>query len=169
MTSKKKIGAKKKKSTWKASSLVPTLACCPLELGSSTKKPASFPLVTLPRKSKNGGTGEAMGRKKDIEDRKNARRYTEKIIDFRHIPCYNCIVWRVFMVVSMTIKNADDALITALKSVCALYPEVTVSIKEQISPVDELKAEKVAIMKALENGTLKTFASMDEYEAAHGL
>lgn len=73
------------------------------------------------------------------------------------------------MVVSMTIKNADDALITALKSVCALYPEVTVSIKERISPVDELKAEKVAIMKALESGTLKTFASMDEYEAAHGL
>lgn len=73
------------------------------------------------------------------------------------------------MVVSMTIKNADDALITALKSVCALYPEVTVSIKEQISPIDELKAEKVAIMKALESGTLKTFASMNEYEAAHGL
>ena len=53
--------------------------------------------------------------KKDIEDRKNPRRYTEKIIDFRHIPCYNCIVWRVFMVVSMTIKNADDALKTDIK------------------------------------------------------
>lgn len=169
MTSKKKIGAKKKKSTWKASSLMPTLACCPLELGSSTKKPASFPFICAYPEKLYLGERAKLWVKKDIEDRKTPRRYTEKIIDFRHIPCYNCIVWRVFMVVSMTIKNADDALITALKSVCALYPEVTVSIKEQISPVDELKAEKVAIMKALESGTLKTFASMDEYEAAHGL
>lgn len=45
MTSKKKIGAKKNKRIWKASSLVPTLACCPLELGSSTKKPVSFPFI----------------------------------------------------------------------------------------------------------------------------
>lgn len=169
MTSKKKIGAKKKKSTWKASSLVPTLACCPLELGSSTKKPASFPFMYAYPEKLYLGERAKLWVEKDIEDRKTPRRYTEKIIDFRHIPCYNCIVWRGFMVVSMTIKNADDALITALKSVCALYPEVTVSIKEQISPVDELKAEKVAIMKALESGTLKTFASMDEYEAAHGL
>ncbi len=73
------------------------------------------------------------------------------------------------MVVSMTIQNADDALITALKSVCALYPDVIVSIKEQNSPADELKAERAAIMKAIDSGTLKTFASMDEYEAAHGL
>lgn len=169
MTSKKKIGAKKKKSTWKASSLVPTLAVTLWNLVQVQRDRRPSPLYVPTPKSFLGEPAKLWVEKKDIEDRKNARRYTEKIIDFRHIPCYNCIVWRVFMVVSMTIKNADDALITALKSVCALYPEVTVSIKEQISPVDELKAEKVAIMKALENGTLKTFASMDEYEAAHGL
>lgn len=60
MTSKKKIGAKKKKSTWKASSLVPTLACYPLELGSSTKRPASFPFMYAYLKIVLGGTGEAM-------------------------------------------------------------------------------------------------------------
>lgn len=169
MTSKKKIGAKKKKSTWKASSLVPTLAVTLWNLVQVQRNRRPSPLYVPTPKLHVGERAKLWVEKKDIEDRKNARRYTEKIIDFRHIPCYNCIVWRVFMVVSMTIKNADDALITALKSVCALYPEVTVSIKEQISPVDELKAEKVAIMKALESGTLKTFASMDEYEAAHGL
>ena len=168
MTSKKKIGAKKKKSTWKASSLVPTLAVTLWNLVQVQRNRCPSPLYA-PTPKLYVGERAKLWVKKDIEDRKTPRRYTEKIIDFRHIPCYNCIVWRVFMVVSMTIKNADDALITALKSVCALYPEVTVSIKEQISPVDELKAEKVAIMKALESGTLKTFASMDEYEAAHGL
>lgn len=67
MTSKKKIGAKKKKSTWKASSLVPTLACCPLELGSSTKKPVSFPFICAYPKIICGGTGEAMGKKKILK------------------------------------------------------------------------------------------------------
>ena len=67
MTSKKKIGAKKKKSTWKASSLVPTLACCPLELGSSTKRPASFPFICAYPKITCGGTGEAMGRGKILK------------------------------------------------------------------------------------------------------
>ncbi len=67
MTSKKKIGAKKKKSTWKASSLVPTLACYPLELGSSTKKPASFPFICAYPKNSRGGTGEAMGKKRILK------------------------------------------------------------------------------------------------------
>ena len=34
------------------------------------------------------------------------------------------------MVVSMTIQNADNDLISAIKSVCKLYPAVKVSIKK---------------------------------------
>ena len=47
---------------------------------------------------------------------------------------------------------------------CALHPEAKVSIKKQNSPADELKAEQAAIIEALDNGTLETFASMEEYE-----
>ncbi|AEE17078.1 hypothetical protein [Treponema brennaborense] len=70
------------------------------------------------------------------------------------------------MVVNMTIQNADNALVSALKSVCKLYPEAKVSIKKQSSHADELKAE---ILEEFHNGTLNTFASMDEYDVAHGL
>lgn len=73
------------------------------------------------------------------------------------------------MVVSMTIQNADNALISALKSVCKLYPTAKVSIKKQNSLADELKAEQAEILAEYNKGTLKTFSSMDEYEAAHGL
>ena len=34
------------------------------------------------------------------------------------------------MVVSMTIQNADNDFISAIKSVCKLYPAVKVSIKK---------------------------------------
>ena len=44
------------------------------------------------------------------------------------------------MVVSMTIQNADNDLISVIKSVCKLYPAVKVSIKKSIA--DELKADK---------------------------
>ena len=71
------------------------------------------------------------------------------------------------MVVSMTIQNADNDLISAIKSVCKLYPAVKVSIKKSIA--DELKAEQAEILSELEKGTLKTYSSMEEYEAANGL
>ena len=45
-----------------------------------------------------------------------------------------------FVVVSMTIQNADNDLISAIKSVCKLHPAVKVSIKKTIA--DELKAVK---------------------------
>ena len=45
------------------------------------------------------------------------------------------------MVVNMTIQNADNALVQALKSVCKLYLAAKVSIKKQNSLADELKAE----------------------------
>ena len=45
-----------------------------------------------------------------------------------------------FVVVSMTIQNADNDFISAIKSVCKLYPAVKVSIKKSIA--DELKADK---------------------------
>ena len=45
-----------------------------------------------------------------------------------------------FVVVSMTIQNADNDFISAIKSVCKLYPAVKVSIKKFIA--DELKADK---------------------------
>lgn len=73
------------------------------------------------------------------------------------------------MVVSMTIQNADNALLSALKSVCKLHPAAKVSIKKQNSLADELKAEQAEVLAEYEKGTLKTFSSMDEYEAAHGL
>ena len=44
------------------------------------------------------------------------------------------------MVVSMTIQNVDNDLISVIKSVCKLYPAVKVSIKKSIA--DELKADK---------------------------
>ena len=71
------------------------------------------------------------------------------------------------MVVSMTIQNADNDLISAIKSVCKLHPAVKVSIKKSIA--DELKAEQAEILSELEKGTLKTYSSMEEYEAANGL
>ena len=73
------------------------------------------------------------------------------------------------MVVSMTIQNADNDLISAIKSVCKLHPAVKVSIKKEKSIADELKAEKTEILSELEKGTLKTYSSMEEYEAANGL
>lgn len=74
-----------------------------------------------------------------------------------------------FMVVSMTIQNADNDLISAIKSVCKLHPAVKVSIKKEKSIADELKAEQTEILSELEKGTLKTYSSMEEYEAANGL
>ncbi|WP_303919992.1 hypothetical protein, partial [Treponema berlinense] len=74
-----------------------------------------------------------------------------------------------FMVVSMTIQNADNDLISAIKSVCKLHPAVKVSIKKEKSIADELKAEQAEILSELEKGTLKTYSSMEEYEAANGL
>ncbi len=41
------------------------------------------------------------------------------------------------MVVNMTIQNADNALLSALKSVCKLHPAAKVSIKKQNSLADE--------------------------------
>ena len=73
------------------------------------------------------------------------------------------------MTINMTIQNADNALISALKSVCKLHPEAKVLITKQKSLADELKAEQAEILAAYEKGTLQTFDSMDEYEAAHGL
>lgn len=73
------------------------------------------------------------------------------------------------MVVSMTIQNADNDLISAIKSVCKLHPAVKVSIKKEKSIADELKAEQEEILSELEKGTLKTYSSMEEYEAANGL
>lgn len=73
------------------------------------------------------------------------------------------------MVVSMTIQNADNDLISAIKSVCKLHPAVKVSIKKEKSIADELKAEQTEILSELEKGTLKTYSSMEEYEAANGL
>ena len=73
------------------------------------------------------------------------------------------------MVVNMTIQNADNDLISAIKSVCKLHPAVKVSIKKEKSIADELKAEQAEILSELEKGTLKTYSSMEEYEAANGL
>lgn len=73
------------------------------------------------------------------------------------------------MVVSLTIQNADNALLSAIKSVCKLHPSAKVSIKKQNSLAGELKAEQAEVLAEYEKGTLKTFSSMDEYEAAHGL
>ena len=73
------------------------------------------------------------------------------------------------MVVSMTIQNANNDLISAIKSVCKLHPAVKVSIKKEKSIADELKAEQAEILSELEKGTLKTYSSMEEYEAANGL
>ena len=71
------------------------------------------------------------------------------------------------MVVSMTIQNADNDFISAINSICKLYPAVKFSIKKSIA--DELKAEQAEILSELEKGTLKTYSSMEEYEAANGL
>lgn len=59
------------------------------------------------------------------------------------------------MVFNMTIHNADNALISAIKSVCKLHPAVKVSIKKEKSLADELKAEQAEILKEYEKGTLK--------------
>ncbi len=73
------------------------------------------------------------------------------------------------MIVNMTIQNADNALVQALKSVCKLHPAAKVSIKKQNSLADELKAEQQQVLESYKNGTLKTYSSMEEYESAHGL
>lgn len=73
------------------------------------------------------------------------------------------------MTVSLTIRNADKALISALKSVCKLHPEAQISIKKHYSLAEELKAEHQEILDSYSKGTLQTFDSMEEYEAAHGL
>lgn len=73
------------------------------------------------------------------------------------------------MVVNMTIQNADNALVAAIKSVCKLHPAAKISIKKENSLADELRAEQAEILREHEKGTLKTYASMEEYEAAHGL
>ncbi len=65
------------------------------------------------------------------------------------------------MVVNMTIQNADNALLSALKSVCKLQPAANVSIKKQNSLADELKAEQAEVLEEYEKGTLKTFSAMD--------
>ena len=56
------------------------------------------------------------------------------------------------MVVSMTIQNADNALLSAIKSVCKLHPSAKVSIKKQNSLADELKAEQAEILAEYEKG-----------------
>lgn len=64
MTSKKKIGAKKKKSTWKASSLVPTLAVTLWNLVQVQRNRRPSPLYVPTPNIVLGGTGEAMGKKR---------------------------------------------------------------------------------------------------------
>lgn len=73
------------------------------------------------------------------------------------------------MTVNLTIRNADKALISALKSVCKLHPEAQLSIKKQYSLAEELKAQQQEVLDSYSQGTLQTFDSMEEYEAAHGL
>lgn len=73
------------------------------------------------------------------------------------------------MNVLMTIQNADSALISAIKSLCNLHPEAKLSIKKQNSLALELKAEQEELLKQYENGTLKTYSSMEEYEVFNGL
>lgn len=73
------------------------------------------------------------------------------------------------MIVNMTIQNADNALVQALKSLCKLYPAAKVSVKKQNSLAYELKADQKEVLESYKNGTLKTYSSMEEYEAAHGL
>lgn len=73
------------------------------------------------------------------------------------------------MTVNLTIRNADKTLISALKSVCKLHPEAQLSIKKQYSLAEELKAEQQEVLNSYSKGTLQTFDSMEEYEAAHGL
>ena len=63
------------------------------------------------------------------------------------------------MVVNMTIQNADNALVQALKSVCKLYPTAKVSIKKQNSLADELKAEQNEVLESYKNGTLEIYSS----------
>lgn len=46
-----------------------------------------------------------------------------------------------YMVVNMTIQNADNALVAAIKSVCKLHPAAKISIKKENSLADELRAE----------------------------
>lgn len=67
MTSKKKIGAKKKKSTWKASSLVPTLAVTLWNLVQVQRNRCPSPLYAPTPKIVLGGTGEAMGKKRILK------------------------------------------------------------------------------------------------------
>ena len=50
------------------------------------------------------------------------------------------------MVVSMTIQNADNALLSAIKSVCKLHPSAKVSIKKQNSLADELAVGGVDVV-----------------------
>lgn len=73
------------------------------------------------------------------------------------------------MTVNLTIRNADKALISALKSVCKLHPEAQMSIKKHYSLAEDLKAQQQEVLDSYSQGTLQTFDSMEEYEAAHGL
>ena len=53
------------------------------------------------------------------------------ICDKLRIVWYIFIKGGIFMTINMTIQNADNVLLTAIKSVCKLHPEAKVSIKKQ--------------------------------------
>lgn len=59
------------------------------------------------------------------------------------------------MTVDITITNADNALVSALKSVCRLNPAAKVSVKMQDSPADELRTERMYSDAARQNGKSK--------------
>ncbi len=72
------------------------------------------------------------------------------------------------MTVSMTIENADDSLLNAIKSVIKLSPQSRVKIQKKDEFVDQLLAERAEIKQQFAIGNLRTYASMAEYRAAHG-
>ena len=59
------------------------------------------------------------------------------------------------MTVDITITNADNALVSALKSVCRLNPAVKVSVKMQGAPADEVRTDRMHSDEAGQNGKSK--------------
>lgn len=73
------------------------------------------------------------------------------------------------MTLNLEIHNADNALLTAIESICKLSPVTKLIIKKELSWEEELLAEKEEIAMELESGKAQIYENMTEYRKAHGL
>ncbi len=73
------------------------------------------------------------------------------------------------MTLNLEIQNANEALLTAIESICKLSPVAKLVVRKELSWEEELLAEQEEIQEQLAMGTAQVYKDMKEYRQIHGL